>query len=486
MSIRQVVIIHGWSDDSDSFIPLAQFLKTHGFAVVPLWLGDYISMDDDVKIEDVAKRMDVLLREKIAANELSAEFDMIVHSTGGLVVRQWLSTYYSDPNTQIPVKRLLMLAPANFGSKLAATGQSALGRLVKGFNNWFHTGKEMLNALELASPFQWGLAQRDLFVPEGSAAQDVRSYYSEQNVWPFVLVGTHPYADFLRRIVNESGGDGTVRACAANLNIHGVTVDFSKDSANPNILRWVRRQGAQAFPCAILPDRTHASIITPESTDVKVTSKADSISVLSNLILQALNCATFAEYQTIVDSWEKISDDTASLAGGAGRAARLQHFGDDRDETYFHQYFQVVVRVVDDHGADVNDYFLEFYSPNLVGEEEMVYFHRSVLEDNVPNSLRRSQKALYVDRDDLVEGYYSMIQDPAKRVLGMSISATPPGKNVHYFSGGNQTAEGWVTVHRDPMQFGEAERFLKRNCTHFVKIIIPRDPNDDVFRIKKF
>ena len=45
-----------------------------------------------------------------------------------------------------------LVAPANLGSPLAAKGKSLVGRIAKGCNNWFETGSEMLNALELASP----------------------------------------------------------------------------------------------------------------------------------------------------------------------------------------------------------------------------------------------------------------------------------------------------------------------------------------------
>ena len=231
MPNRDVLIVHGWSDTSKSFSPLVNFLRNAGFNAMGLWLGDYISLDDDVKIEDVAKRMEVLVREKLASGQLKAPFDMIVHSTGGLVARQWISTYYLGDVGKCPVKRLVMLAPANFGSKLASMGQSMLGRVLKGWNNWFHTGKEMLASLELSSPFQWQLVQRDLLVPDGES--DGRAVYSEEGVWPFVLTGTHPYPSALRQIVNEDGADGTVRAAAANLNTRGITIDFAKDENNP-------------------------------------------------------------------------------------------------------------------------------------------------------------------------------------------------------------------------------------------------------------
>ena len=49
----------------------------------------------------------------------------------------------------------------------------------------------------------------------------------------------------------------------------------------------------------------------------------------------------------------------------------------------FHQYMQINVYVVDDHGADVTDYVLEFSGPDMYrseNEEPTVYFHREVLE----------------------------------------------------------------------------------------------------------
>ena len=64
--MRQVVVLHGWSDNSESFKPLITYLKRNGFNVTSLFLGDYTSLRDDVRIEDVAKRMEEVIREKMA------------------------------------------------------------------------------------------------------------------------------------------------------------------------------------------------------------------------------------------------------------------------------------------------------------------------------------------------------------------------------------------------------------------------------------
>ena len=94
--MSQVVIVHGWSDTSKSFEPLAEFLRSNEIAVTPIYLGDYISLDDDVRVEDVAKRMHAVFDARLETGELHAPFDMIVHSTGGLVARQWLAEYFPD------------------------------------------------------------------------------------------------------------------------------------------------------------------------------------------------------------------------------------------------------------------------------------------------------------------------------------------------------------------------------------------------------
>src|ERR1700722_755289 len=115
----QVAIVHGWSATSESVLRLRDFLPGHGYPRTQNWLGDYVSMDDDVRVEDVGKRMESVIRAAIVANQLTVPFDLIVHSTGGLVAREWLSRFYPD-GQNAPVKKVIMLAPANFGSRLAS------------------------------------------------------------------------------------------------------------------------------------------------------------------------------------------------------------------------------------------------------------------------------------------------------------------------------------------------------------------------------
>jgi pimeloyl-ACP methyl ester carboxylesterase len=460
---NQVVILHGWSDTSNSFHLLADFLRPTGRVTVPLWLGDYISLDDDVRIPDVAKQLHAIIQEAIGKGTLQTPFDLIVHSTGGLVAREWLNTYFGSDPAQVPVKRLVMLAPANYGSKLASMGQSLIGRVLKGWDNWFHTGKEMLNALELGSPYQWSLVQRDQLALPGTTVG--RSLYGDGGIWPFVITGTHPYPSALRQIVNEDGADGTVRVPAANLNTLGMTLDFTAGNEAPVATPWTNRfQGA--FPLAVLPTRTHASIIQPAGGDISGETPAQQHQ-LGDLILQALNCQTPQEYQSIGDAWGQISEQAVQVA-----------------DTRFHQFLQLNVFVMDDEGNPVNDYFLEFSGPNDdESDESTVYFHTSVLRDVHTNSVSGAYRCLYADRTDLMNGFYPKIQAGSPRILTMSLSANPPGKNIRYFSSTESGAKGSYKLHDEVL---EQDRWLKRNTTHFLQIVIPRQPLPQVFTVSTY
>lgn len=55
-------------------------------------IGNYVSLSTEVRIKDIAEGFDRALRRE-AGLAPSQPFDAIVHSTGMLVVRAWLSTY---------------------------------------------------------------------------------------------------------------------------------------------------------------------------------------------------------------------------------------------------------------------------------------------------------------------------------------------------------------------------------------------------------
>src|ERR1700722_16221624 len=149
-----IVIIHGWSDTASSFFPLAQALAAkYGVPVTTINLAQWESMNDQVTYDDLVTQMDAEWT-KYNLPRAPHSVDVIVHSTGGLLIRDWMVRCFAlfgsgfgggglpDASGDIslgqakvpPVKHLVMLAPANFGSPLAAKGTSMIGRVVKGWS----------------------------------------------------------------------------------------------------------------------------------------------------------------------------------------------------------------------------------------------------------------------------------------------------------------------------------------------------------------
>ena len=107
MSQKPLVILHGWSDHADSFIPLrTQLAQLLDLPIHTIILANYISLDDQVTFHDLASAMHqawIDLKLPLSAQSV----DMIVHSTGALICRHWLSQYFNA--NQTPIDHLLML-----------------------------------------------------------------------------------------------------------------------------------------------------------------------------------------------------------------------------------------------------------------------------------------------------------------------------------------------------------------------------------------
>ena len=452
--MRQVLILHGWSDTSASFHTLAAALRSNGYQATTIWLGDYLSMDDDVAIPDVAKRMEEVLQGLVGDGSVATPFDMIVHSTGGLVARTWLTMFDAARGSRW-MQRLVMLAPANYGSRLASLGKSMLGRLTKGLENGFQTGTQMLNALELGSPFQWRLALADV-LHDGQMPSASLVPYSEAGCLPFVISGVKGYDEILRRPLNEDGADGTVRAAAANLTSYGLTLDFTRGAA-PVPTLWNRVGPIDAFAYHALDDVDHGTIVEAGP------------SVLP-LILQALACPMDrTAYTAIHDSWFAATEAVANPKVPS-----------------LHQFFQLNTFVVDDLGDPVADHFIEFYgSDEATRDAALSVFQTDVIRDVHVNGVNGACRTFYIDRTAMFSRFYGGKDAGQQDALQVSISATPPGPNVVYFGAAPTANLGEYLVHVEDDALSQ-DRWLRRNCTHFLKIIIPRRPMPGVFQMNPF
>jgi pimeloyl-ACP methyl ester carboxylesterase len=448
---RPILIIHGWSDSSTSFRPIARFVEEHtGRPVHDIYLGDYLSMSDEVSLPDLGTAMmNALAREKIPTGR--AAFDVIVHSTGGLVIREFLLQFCRDADGSpepglSPIGNLLMLAPANFGSPLARLGKSMIGRLFKGWK-WdgpFETGKRVLDALELGSPYSWELAKRDLFDPAFPV-------FRPEHTRVTVMVGTSPYPNRLKQMAHENGSDGTVRVATANLNAQAWELSFE----NPQQPRL--KQIARNCPELALAvfDRDHSSITRDNQTQREEWRRT----VLGALSVDA------AGYPAFVEQCRGITDATFAAGMEPGK----------RNKERFHQYLHAVFRVRDQYGNPIPDYFLEFYQEED-DEADHVFekIQTEVLEKVSCSSQDKSIRSLFFDLTDLRE----MARERPDLKVRLSLVAADLSEDIGYRNPPNEP-QGGIPV------FGHGqETFFLPNCPVLIDVTLFRNQSERVFRLK--
>jgi len=435
-----IIILHGWSGTSESITSISTFLRKSGYTnIVDIWLSDYLSMNDEITINDLGQAMGNALR----ANKISEQprsFDVIVHSTGGLVIRSYLKQYFYRQPEKCPIKHLVMLAPANFGSPIAHAGKSMLGRLLKGWkwNGLFQTGTRILQALDMASPFSWELANDDLFNSENQI-------FRTKNLFTTILVGSSAY-DGIIGSIHKNGSDGTVYASTANLNSRSIKIDFYSSGK-------VKELPPCYDPIAfgVLFDINHRTILFPEEN-----------SDLANFLLQGLSIENETEYDQHLNQLKEITKNT--FAKGLGSE-------DEKERKMYHQYQNVVVRVHDQFNEPVEDYFLEFFQEEKDKKDKVMQkIQAEVLEKAYPYPENKSYRSFLFDITDL----QNEILNKGGQV-DMSICAAALSERISYIN-----PRGYITVanQSDP-------KFIEPNTTLLIDIQLDRFQSEKVFRLKK-
>jgi hypothetical protein len=332
-----VLIIHGYSDCSESFVEIKNFLKNHSPGKIKSILyADYESREDNLTFEDVVEGLnDQMIANGIIFNDGTSPYELkiVVHSTGGLVVRHWIWRYYyaTKRMSVCPVTNLVMLAPANFGSPLAQMGKSFLGGLVKGrwkVGDFLEAGKKILDGLELGSAYQWNLAHRDLLIRD--------NYFNARQIRTTVLVGIADY-EGIRGWLNKDGTDGTVVIAGTNLNTIKLCLKFGIPQSLTDIYlphQWSTDNCASEIAFGILDDLNHGTIVD------RAAEESSNPTAVSNLLLRALHVRE-ADFTAFQDELEAITEDSYER----NAKPRFQQF---------------IVHAVDYQEMSVRDFTLDF------------------------------------------------------------------------------------------------------------------------------
>lgn len=235
--MKPIVLIHGYSAEGDDpskkgikkiYGAMPSKLKDRfgNEKVFELNLGRYISLDDGITIDDISRALDKAFQSDY--NHLLKDgFNVITHSTGALVIRNWIRNHSAKPS---PIENIIHLAGANLGSGWAHIGKGQFAKWGRLVFDQTERGVQVLNALELGS--DWTL---DLHLSFLETKNDMQKKYK---IKEHVIVGSQVSASFIEapiRYAKEDGSDGVVRVAASNINFNHVRFEPIDEAKN---LSW--------------------------------------------------------------------------------------------------------------------------------------------------------------------------------------------------------------------------------------------------------
>jgi triacylglycerol esterase/lipase EstA (alpha/beta hydrolase family) len=436
-----VIFVHGWSvTDTNTYglLPEAIAKQAADFGlsvdIKHVWLGRYISFDDTVNMGDITRAFDSALRDTIPLDGGIAEFSCITHSTGGPVVREWLERYYgSEHLAQSPLNHLIMLAPANHGSPLAALGKQRVGRIKAWFDD-IEPGQQVLDWLSLGSQPQIDLSKAYL------------SYQPASNgFYPFVLTGESidkAFYDFINSYLTEPGSDGVVRVSGANMNytmvkfVESDQQDEVKHGEEDLMVNLLSLDGGvqrpQPVPLGVVPRASHSgkdkgimrSVVSPTSSKPQVAE-----------ILQCLQVSSAQDYQSRIQSLATLTATTQQ------RAKR---------------FINLVFVLQDDQGQAVTDCDIIL----LAGEKrDPKGFAKGFFLDRQKNATNPNHLVFYVNYDVITK----------TRLSGFRVIARP--------------SKGMSFYHAVEYRIDNAaiDSFLQPNETLYIEVVLRRRVDQGVF-----
>jgi hypothetical protein len=443
-----LVLVHGYASSGNAYGTWRNALVAAGRKITDIFIGNYVTLNNEVTVDDIANGFNHALHDKGLDR---APFDAMVHSTGMLVVRSWLTAENPATPRVGLLKHLVALAPATFGSPIAAKGRSLLGRIFIGNKDFFgpdflDSGNLVLSNLELGSQFTWDLAHKDLID---------QKLYGPDSKTPYVFVfdGTNDYGKLAEIFAarEQEGSDGVVRWSGVALNTRKITLNLGVVKGG---VQWADFSNLIDIPMIPIAGVHHNQIMS-EPPDGLIT-----------LVLKALDVDSKDDFdnfhKNLVPNSDVVKQGRAKLQG--------------------QNWQQFVVRARDNHNSPITDYSIEIVAKAADGTEtSLPEFEADVHPFVADNSFR----CFHVRLDELkgkVEG---------KRLIARIIAKTGT-QLVGYQGYGTNMAEGatpdFGPVDLDISDFdgttpGNQSLFFPFTTT-LIEIILNREPMPpvDIFK----
>lgn len=473
---KTVVFVHGWSvvnvsTYGDLPVRLAKESAARGekIDVKEIYLGKYISFSDEVTLQDVSRAFDNALHEQLTGVK---SFACITHSTGGPVIRDWLSRYNNPGKPQL--SHLIMLAPANFGSALAQLGKSRVGRIKAWFVDGVEPGQKILDWLELGSAQAWKLNEK--WIREGYSEISSGHYH-------FVLTGQsidRKLYDNLNSYTGEMGSDGVVRVAAANLNSRYVRllqqkVNLQGKESVTDKLELVDGEFKESYsiPLRIISGKSHTGEKMGIMESVRPNDNGNS--ELLTAIFDCLNVDSIVSYEALRQKFENETD-----AVQKKEKVELEESTFIRDRYFIHDRFsQVIFRVTDTEGFPVNDFDLLMTAGDNSDENMLP---EGFSQDRQQNKLNPNTVTYYLNYD-IMTGcepvFHKKIKDPIRdgctpiSKLGLIIRPRPLKGFVRFTNCHIEANEDLLKI------------ILHPNSTTLIDIQLQRMVSSNVFTLEK-
>jgi hypothetical protein len=445
-----LVFVHGWSaTTTGTYGSLPAALKQHAdargssFAAADIYLSEFVTFVDTVTMDDLVRAFDSALR---ALSLSDARFDCITHSTGALVIREWVRMRALAPASfsAIGVRHLVMLAPANFGSALAQLGKSRVGRL-RAWWNGVEPGQRILDWLELGSEPLLALNLAHIHGADPLA----------DGIFMYVLSGDRPdrsLYDHLNAYTGEDGSDGVVRLAAANLNATHVQL-VQHDTGG--LVATTTRAPRTAF--RLVPGAAHSGehgIMAATATMV-------------DLIAQCLAVRTKNDYLALTDAFDEanhLRDAQRIEREPAGLFDGRIHMHDPRS--------MVTVRLRDDRGEPLHEgefLWTAHGSADLLPRGFMLDRQANPYDDTVI-TMFLNYAVLAGDNAVFDEGHLVRQATPGRRPYGVAIRPANASPLVAHSAGTTDTHADvlpWLGPHR----------------TTVIDVVLKRKVHEGVFRL---
>ena len=495
--MEPILLVHGYSTDASSEPNRDSVAGMYGN--LPKWLrkeygpknvfelnvSRYISLEDGIGIDDIARAFDIALRTDFK-HLYDKTFHVIIHSTGALVVRTWILKFSGGRQ---PIRNLIYLAGANLGSGWAHLGRGQLARWYRQFNSGDEPGVRVLNALELGSS-----ETIDMQVAMISGGDPI----SVHGVREYVIIGTQPKtSSFLIPIkyAKEDGSDGTVRVSASNLNYNYVKYVANEKGRRVNAKQVIADTRTETLPAhadyyhvdrdkssVAGTDRAVVPLAIPWGTahsggDVGVVDGSQNRKYIEPLLRTALGARTRGQWEHSVAEFDAVTRQAYELAGQPSRDISGFWKGRWHRKGQYEAHSQVIIRLRDQDGRPVGSYDIDFgRGPGAklpLNINELVEdTHRNNLTPNIFTFYLRTGKWEGKTPFDEDGNYLTRLADIDQTLL--SITATEP-----------QTADIQYVPFRKVLDTKSLVSFIRPHETTIVDIEMQRIPSGNVFAMFK-